>query len=44
MIYITPILNGVVLNNNIYNLFILKFFDSLSIKSLDFIDKVLITK
>ena len=28
----------------IYNLFILKFFDSLSIKSLDFIDKVLITK
>ncbi len=23
MIYITPILNGVVLNNNIYNLFIL---------------------
>ena len=28
MIYITPILNGVVLNNNIYNLFILKFIDS----------------
>lgn len=44
MNYLIHILNGVVLNNNIYNLFILKFFDSLSIKSLDFIDKVLITK